>query len=73
MPQGFLQILVGRRTDEELSLLKEASAESNQIWKAAGKPRPGPVFHVEKHVVYNIVYDRENRGWTLRPIPIRLS
>jgi len=30
--------------DEELSLLKEASVESNRIWKAAGKPRQGPIF-----------------------------
>jgi exonuclease III len=31
--------------DEELNLLKEASIESNQIWKAAGKPRHGPIFN----------------------------
>ena len=30
--------------DEELNLLKEASAESHRIWKAAGKPRQGPTF-----------------------------
>ena len=30
--------------DEELSLLKEASIEANKIWKAAGKPRRGPIF-----------------------------
>ena len=30
--------------DEELNLLKEASAESHRIWKAAGKPRQGPIF-----------------------------
>ena len=29
---------------EELSLLKEESIESNKIWKAAGKPRSGPIF-----------------------------
>ena len=29
---------------EELSLLKEASVESNRVWKAAGKPRHGPIF-----------------------------
>ena len=30
--------------DEELKLLKEASVESNQVWKAASKPRHGPIF-----------------------------
>ena len=30
--------------DEELNLLKEASVESNRLWKAAGKPRQGPLF-----------------------------
>ena len=30
--------------NEELKLLKEASIESNQMWKAAGKPRQGPIF-----------------------------
>jgi len=30
--------------DEELNLLKVASAETNNIWKAAGKPRNGPIF-----------------------------
>jgi hypothetical protein len=30
--------------NEELELLKEASIESNRIWKAAGKPRNGPLF-----------------------------
>jgi len=30
--------------DEELTLLKQASAESDRIWKAAGKPRHGLIF-----------------------------
>jgi Reverse transcriptase (RNA-dependent DNA polymerase) len=30
--------------DEEMDLLKDASIESNGIWKAAGKPRYGPIF-----------------------------
>ena len=30
--------------DEEISLLKEESIESNRLWKAAGKPRHGPIF-----------------------------
>lgn len=30
--------------DEELDLLKDASIESNGIWKAAGKPKHGPLF-----------------------------
>ena len=30
--------------DEELNLLKQDSIDSNQLWKAAGKPRNGPIF-----------------------------
>ena len=30
--------------DEEMDLLKEVSIESNLIWKAAGKPKHGPIF-----------------------------
>jgi len=30
--------------DEELYLLKEASVDENKLWKAAGKPRHGPVY-----------------------------
>jgi len=30
--------------NEELSLLKQASIESNKLWNAAGKPRSGPLF-----------------------------
>ena len=30
--------------DEEMDLLKEASIESNLIWKAANKPKHGPIF-----------------------------
>lgn len=30
--------------DEELNLLKQESIDSNQLWKAAGKPRHGPIF-----------------------------
>jgi hypothetical protein len=30
--------------DQELEILKSASIESNQLWKAAGKPRHGPIF-----------------------------
>jgi hypothetical protein len=30
--------------DEEMDLLKDASIESNGIWKAAGKPKNGPIF-----------------------------
>jgi len=30
--------------NEELSALKEAAVNSNQLWKAAGKPRQGPIF-----------------------------
>lgn len=31
--------------DEELKLLKQKSIESNEIWKAAGRPRGGPIFN----------------------------
>ena len=30
--------------NEDLSALKEAAVSSNQLWKAAGKPRQGPIF-----------------------------
>ena len=30
--------------DEEMDALKDASIESNRIWKAAGKPRHGTIF-----------------------------
>ena len=30
--------------DEDMDLLKDASIESNGIWKAAGKPKNGPIF-----------------------------
>jgi hypothetical protein len=30
--------------DQEMDILKTASIESNKIWKAAGKPRHGPIF-----------------------------
>ena len=30
--------------DQELKQLKQDSIESNKAWKAAGKPRSGPVF-----------------------------
>ena len=32
------------RWDEELATLKQAAIESNKIWKAAGKPKQGPIF-----------------------------
>jgi len=38
--------------DEELSLLKEESVESNKIWKAAGKPRNGPIFQKRQSCQY---------------------
>ena len=30
--------------DEELTILKQASTDTNKIWKAAGKPRQGHIF-----------------------------
>ena len=34
--------------NEELKVAKAASIESNNMWKAAGKPRQGPVFEKKK-------------------------
>jgi exonuclease III len=31
--------------DQEMEILKAASIESNQVWKASGKPRHGPIFN----------------------------
>jgi len=31
--------------NEEMSALKEASIEANRVWKAAGKPKQGAIFH----------------------------
>jgi len=31
--------------NEDLGMLNKASKHSNQLWKAAGKPRQGPTFH----------------------------
>jgi len=30
--------------NEELNSLKEASVDSNKLWKAARKPRTGPIY-----------------------------
>ena len=35
--------------NEELNVLKQAAIESNQAWKAAGKPRSGPIFSRRQH------------------------
>ena len=39
---------------EELKIAKAQSVESNNIWKAVGKPRHGPVF--EKRNKYRLAY-----------------
>ena len=41
--------------DEQLSLLKAESIEKNNIWKAAGKPRKGPIFANRRpsHLLYH--------------------
>jgi len=41
--------------DEELILLKDESIQSNDLWKAAGKPRRGPIVYNESDA--NIAYD----------------
>ena len=49
-----------------MNALKEASIESNRNWKAAGKPRPGPIF--EKRQSYRLNYRSkmiENQDLTL--------
>ena len=40
--------------DEELNILKDDSIESNKLWKAAGKPRCGPIFN--KRQSYRLRY-----------------
>jgi hypothetical protein len=46
--------------DQDMDTLKAASIESNLIWKAAGKPRHGPIFFINaKHIVYNTVRKSE--------------
>ena len=39
---------------EELDCLKQPSIDSNRLWKAAGKPRHGPIFDNRQshHMVY---------------------
>jgi len=41
--------------DEDLNSLKEAAIDSNRLWKAAGKPRSGPVFVIDNKLVCTIV------------------
>ena len=45
--------------DEELSVLKEASVESDRIWKAVGKPRNGPIF--DKRQSCRLLYRKKLR------------
>ena len=56
--------LVGKNTykfwwNEELKTLKEAAINSNKIWKAAGKPRQGPIFN--KRQVCRVQYRKRIR------------
>jgi Reverse transcriptase (RNA-dependent DNA polymerase) len=45
--------------DQEMDALKTASIESNQAWKAAGKPRQGPIF--EKRQKCRLLYRKKIR------------
>ena len=45
--------------DQEMDALKTASIESNQAWKAAGKPRQGPIF--EKRQKCRLHYRKQIR------------
>jgi len=44
MSQNVIKAFFKFWWSEELSLLKEASIQSNNVWKAAGKPRYGSIF-----------------------------
>jgi len=37
---------------EELKIARAASVESNNVWKAAGKPRQNPTFEKRKKCRY---------------------
>ena len=48
---------------EELKIAKAASVESNNMWKAAEKPRQGPIFEKRKRcrfVYRQLLRDEEN-------------
>ena len=45
--------------DQELSTFKEAAVDSNTLWKAAGKPRQGPIF--DKRQSSRLAYRRRIR------------
>jgi len=45
--------------DEESDLLKDASADSNRVWKAAGKPKSGPIF--DKRQSCQLIYRKRIR------------
>ena len=38
--------------DQELDILKDASIESNAVWKAAGRPRYGPIFEKRQRCLF---------------------
>jgi len=52
--ENFCKFLVDRR---ELDLLKQDSTDSNNLCKAAGKPRSGPIFDRRNLADYCIVKD----------------
>ena len=53
--------------DEDLDYLKQASIDSNKLWKAAGKPRNGPIFDRRQscRLLYRKRLREEQRNETL--------
>ena len=54
--------------DEELATLKSAAVDSNNIWKAAGKPKQGPIFakrQASKASYRKAIRDKEKRNTTV--------
>ena len=50
---------------EELNVLKQAAVESNQAWKAAGKPRSGPIYNRRQHC--RLLYRRQIKECQKQP------
>ena len=44
---------------EELSILKQNAIDTNKVWKAAGKPRYGPIF--DKQQSCRLIYRKRLR------------
>jgi len=57
---------------KKLSILKEASVESNKLWKAAGKPRAGQIFDKRQSIVVSDIADalKNAKEIILKSIPM---